>query len=95
MQIRVIIIKIGKKSMKCYLRMVIYYYSTVIIAVVSVLCGLVLISAIGLFISCRKRTEKKKENIASAFFEFSADGKSTSKSAKTNKNKSSLSSSSL
>jgi flagellar basal body-associated protein FliL len=45
----------------------------IIIIIISVICGVGLIAAIGLFFFCRKRREKKKENMANAFFEFSAD----------------------
>jgi hypothetical protein len=45
----------------------------IVIIVVSVLCGVGLIAAVGLIVFCNKRREKKKEIMANAFFEFSAD----------------------
>ncbi|KAI7890836.1 uncharacterized protein EV154DRAFT_243145 [Mucor mucedo] len=46
---------------------------TKIIIIVSVIGAVAVLSAIGLFFFCKKRREKKKENMANAFFEFSVD----------------------
>ncbi|KAI9254269.1 hypothetical protein BY458DRAFT_521300 [Sporodiniella umbellata] len=48
----------------------------IIIITIATVCGVGLIAAVSVFYITKKRKEKKKENMANAFFEFSAENPS-------------------